>query len=272
MNIFTVLLTQPLTNGLILFYNVLGQNLGLAIIAFSIFMRAVSSPLTKPYMENAKRMKELAPLVAKLKKKYGTDKQGFLKAQTDLYKQKNINPGAGCIPYLIQIVILIAMFQVFTSVLSHSGEVTESVNALLYPPLRFPDDHVLRTAFLHVDITQPDKVVVPGLPFPLPGPLLIAAAAVQFLSAKISMPFVEAEKKVAEKTPGSADDFQVAMQSSMVYTFPLMTLLVGVTLSSGLALYWLVFSLMQMYTQYRSFGWGGLTPWVRKIRQYTNKA
>jgi len=269
MNIFTVLLIQPLANGLFVFYNLLGQNLGLAIIGFSIFLRIASYPLQKPYMENAKKMKEVAPLIAKLKKKYKDDRQGLMKAQADMYKQKGINPGAGCLPYLLQIVILIALFQVFTRVLSVHGEVTSTLNDLLYSPLKFAEGQSLNTRFLYLDITQPDKFNIPGLPFPLPGPLLIAAAMVQFLSAKITMPFVEKEKKIAEKTPETADDFQVAMQSSMIYTFPLMTLLIGVGFASGLALYWLVFSLSQMYQQYNSLGWGGLTGWVRKIKKYT---
>jgi YidC/Oxa1 family membrane protein insertase len=270
-NIFTILLTAPLTNGLIAFYRVLGGNLGLAIIGFSIFLRIISAPLQKPYLANAKKMKEIAPLVTKLKKKYKDDKQGFLKAQADLYKEKGINPGAGCLPYLLQIVILIALFRVFTSVLSDHGAITESINSILYTPLKFMDGQSLNTKFLYLDITQPDKFVIPGLPFPLPGPLLLLAALVQFLSAKISMPMVEKEKQVAEKTKGEGDDFQVAMQSSMIYTFPLMTILVGVGFPSGLALYWFIFSIMQAYTQYQMFGWGGLTPWVHKARTFVSR-
>lgn len=267
-DIFTLLLTAPLTNGLIVFYRILGGNLGLAIIGFSVFLRFVSQPLQKPYLANAKKMKDITPLVNKLKKKYKDDKQGFLKAQADLYKEKGINPGAGCLPYLLQIVILIALFRVFTSVLSGHGAVTESINNLLYAPLKFLEGQTLNTRFLYLDITQPDKFIISGLPFPLPGPLLLLAALVQFLSAKISMPMVEKEKQVAEKTKESSDDFQVAMQSSMIYTFPLMTILVGVGFPSGLALYWFIFSIMQAYTQYQMFGWGGLTPWVHKAKAY----
>ena len=58
----------------------------------------------------------------------------------------------------------------------------------------------------------------------------------------------------------------VAMQSSMVYTFPLMTIFFGVKFPSGLALYWLLFSVFQMFQQYKSSGWGGLTPLLNKLR------
>jgi len=79
MNIFTVGLIQPLTNGLILFYKVLGQNMGLAIIGFSLFLRVILNPLTAPYMNSMKKIKEVEPLVNKLKNKYGSDKKALIK-------------------------------------------------------------------------------------------------------------------------------------------------------------------------------------------------
>jgi len=265
MNIFTTLLLQPLANGLIAFYKLLGGNMGLAIIAFSFFLRIVLSPLTKPYMESMKKMKALAPNLEKLKAKYSGDKTGLAKAQADFYKEKGVNPGAGCLPYLLQIVVLIAFFNVFTRTLASNGDLVIRFNELLYTPLKFAEGAVINTKFLYFDVTSPDVFKIEGLPFPLPGPVLLLAAIVQFFSAKMMMPFVEAEKKIAKKTKGATDDLQVAMQSSTIYTFPLFTIIFGMRFASGLALYWLMFSLSQAYQQYRSSGWGGTTPWLRKL-------
>src|SRR4030065_2451800 len=99
MNIFTTILIQPLANGLIVFYKIMGGNMGLAIIGFSIFLKFILSPLTKPYMESMKKMKDVAPLLNKLKKKHSGDKVKLAQAQAELYKQKGVNPGAGCLPY-----------------------------------------------------------------------------------------------------------------------------------------------------------------------------
>jgi len=265
MNIFTVLLTQPLTNGLALSYRLLGSNMGLAIIGFSLFLRAALSPLTKPYMNSMAKMKELTPELNKIKAKHKNDKTKLMQAQAEFYKQKGVNPGAGCLPYLLQIIILIALFNVFTRVLASNGDILAKFNTLLYEPLKFPLGTAINTHFLYLDITKPDVINVANLPFGIPGPLVILAALVQFVSAKITMPFVEAEKKLAKATPKAGDDIQVAMQSSMVYTFPLMTLFIGMQFPSGLALYWLIFSLSQAYTQYRSSGWGGATPWLKRV-------
>lgn len=270
-NIFSTLLTEPLANGLIIFYRILGSNLGLAIIGFSLFLRLILVPLTKGATDNMKKIREIQPQLTKLKKKYKDDKQGFMKAQAEVYKQNGINPSAGCIPQILQLVVLIALYQAFQLLLAGHGTVSAEFNNLLYAPIKFTEGAALNAKFLYFDVTRPDVFHIPGISFPLPGVLVILAAIVQFVSAKISMPFVAQEEQVAEKTKEQTDDMAMAMQSSMIYTFPLMTLLIGVSFPAGLALYWLVFSLFQGYQQYKSFGWGGATPWVAKINKYRSK-
>ena len=264
MNIFTIILTQPLANGLILFYKLLGHNMGLAIIGFSLFLRFILNPLTKPYMNSMKKMKDLTPQLAKLKKKHN-DKVKLAQAQADLYKQKGVNPGAGCLPYLLQIVVLIAFFNVFTRTLAHDGNPRDRFNELLYEPIQLEQNETINSKFLYHDMTKPDTFTLPNIKFPIPGPILILAALVQFLSAKVMTPFTEKAEIIAKKTPGEGDDIQVAMQKSMVYTFPLFTLIIGIRFASGLALYWCIFSLSQMYQQVRSQGWGELTPWLKRF-------
>ena len=265
MNIFTTLLIQPLANGLIVAYRLLGENMGLAILGFGLFLRVVLNPLTKPYMKSMKKMKDFAPQLEKLKRKHKGDKVKLAQAQSEFYKQKGINPGAGCLPYLLQIVVLIAFFNVFSRVLTPNGDIVARFNELLYEPLKFGAQEIINTKFLYLDVTRPDVINIPSLPFPLPGPVLILAAFVQFLSAKIMAPYVKAEEKAAKKTKEKSDDIQVAMQQSMIYTFPLMTIVIGLRFASGLALYWLLFSVYQAIQQYNSQGWGGLTPWIEKI-------
>jgi YidC/Oxa1 family membrane protein insertase len=264
MNIFTTILIQPLTNGLILFYKLLGQNMGLAIIVFSLFLRFILNPLTKPYTQQAKKMKDFQPQLEKLKNKYAGDKKKLLEAQAEFYKQNKINPGAGCLPYLLQIVILIALFNVFTKVLVPGIEVGK-INELLYAPLKFENSSQLNTGFLYLDLTKPDVFRFAGLPFPLPGPILVLAALLQFISAKIMAPAVKVEEKMAQKSKGATDNIQVAMQQSMTFTFPLFTLIFGMSFPSGLAIYWLLFSFWQAWQQYKTTGWGGLQPFLLRV-------
>lgn len=264
MEIFKIIsqtiLIQPLTNGLILFYKILGENMGLAIIAFAIFLRLATNPLTKPYMESMKKLKDFEPQLNKLKEKYKNDKKKLLEAQTEFYKQNGINPGGGCLPYIFQIIILIALFTVFNKVLS-GGDITSRLNELLYAPLKLTNGHIVATKFLYMDITKPDVFKIPGISFKFPGPILILAALFQFISAKITQTHVVKEKS---KKP-QENDMQVTMQQSMIYTFPLFTLLFGMSFPSGLAIYWLLFSVIQAIQQYKTSGWGGLTPFISKL-------
>src|SRR4030043_175370 len=144
---FETILIQPLANGLILFYKLLGGNLGVAIIGFSIFLRFALNPLTKPYMKSMQKMKELAPQLEKLKRKYKGDKMKFAQAQADFYKQNKVSPSAGCLPYLLQIVVLIAFFNVFTRTLTPGGNIAENFNKLLYEPLKFSQNQIVNTKF-----------------------------------------------------------------------------------------------------------------------------
>ncbi len=269
-NIFTTILVQPLTNGLILIYKYLGQNLGVAIILFSILLILILRPLTKPYLESMKKIKELGPQMEKIKKKFGKDKLKLSQAQAALYKQNKINPTAGCLPYILQFLVLIALFQVFTTALSEDAIQSGKLNELLYAPLKFSQGETLNTKFLYMDISKPDTFHIPGISFALPGLFLILATLAQFLSVKISTPYVSAEEKLAKKTKGTLDDTQVMMQKSMTYMMPLMTLIFGMKFPSGLALYWLVYSIFNVWQQASMSGWGSLTPLVNKVKPRLN--
>jgi YidC/Oxa1 family membrane protein insertase len=254
MDIFTTVLIQPLANGLVLFYRLLGGNMGLAIIGFSLFLRGILSPLTRPYMESMKKMREYAPQLEKLKNKHKGDKAKLAQAQADFYKNKGINPGAGCLPYLLQIIVLIAFFNVFRRTLMNGDDLVANFNLLLYDPLKFAVGDILNTKFLYLDITKPDVINLSSVDFSVPGPILFLAALVQLVSAKVTAAKSQVEKKIAEKTPETGDDMQVAMQQSMIYVFPFFTLFIGMRFASGLALYWLVFSATQAYQQIKSQG------------------
>lgn len=265
-NIFVTLLVQPLTNGLILFYKYTGQNLGIAIILFSIFLIFLLRPLQKPYMQSMKKIKDLQPQITKLQKKYGNDKIKLSQAQAELYKQNKVNPTAGCLPYILQFVVLIALYRVFATALSGAEIASGKLNELLYNGLKFTDGQVINTQFMYLDTSQPDVFHIPGIPFGIPGLFLILATLAQFLSVKITTPYIKQEQKIAQKTKGDTDNTQVAMQKSMMYMMPLMTLIFGLKLPSGLALYWLAYSVYNVVQQVAMSGWGSLTPSVNLIK------
>ncbi len=256
MNIWFSLLYQPLVNCLIFFYQILGQNLGLAIVAMTVFIRSLLIPLTLPSFKSSSKIRELAPELEKLKKKYKNNQKAFAQAQIELYKKAGVNPAAGCLPQIIQIIILIALFQAFNQVVRPNGDVIEKLNAVLYSFLQLPKTEAIKTGFLYLDLTKPDLI---KLPFQLnllilkldslPGLFLLASALTQFLSSKKMMPAAEAAKQKAEKTKEKEDDMAAMMQKQMLYMMPLMTILIGFSFPSGLVLYWLTFSLFMLVQQ-----------------------
>jgi YidC/Oxa1 family membrane protein insertase len=248
MNIGFVLLYQPLLN-LLVWLSLVSGNLGWAIVALTLLIRFLLLPLTLPSLRAAAKMKELAPRLEKLKKKYQNDKQKLMKAQMDLYRSVGVNPAAGCLPQIVQIIILIALFNVFNKALASSVQMAEVISKDLYSFVHLSPDFQFNTRFFYLDLTKPDVIKIGGLP-PLPGVFLILSVLAQFFSAKLMMPTVKKQEKVAEKTPGKEDDFASMMQKQSLYLFPLMTLLIGYRFASGLVVYWLVFSLFTLLQQW----------------------
>ncbi|TXH98840.1 MAG: membrane protein insertase YidC [Pseudorhodobacter sp.] len=92
-------------------------NMGLAIMALTLVLKVLVLPLAyKSYVSMA-RMKELQPEMEALKERAGEDKQKLQKEMMQLYKDKKVNPAAGCLPILIQIPIFYALFKVISNTL-----------------------------------------------------------------------------------------------------------------------------------------------------------
>jgi YidC/Oxa1 family membrane protein insertase len=245
--LWNTLLFYPLLNLLVGLTKLTG-NLGWSIVALTVGLRLAMTPLVLPSLRSGKKMQELAPELNKLKEKYKDDKQGLMTAQAALYKQHGLNPAAGCLPQIIQIVVLIALFNAFNSVLRNTGQpLIEHLNPLLYPFNQLPADFQLSTKFFYLDLAKPDVFRIPGIPLPLPGLFLILSAAVQFLSSKMMVPSVKKEEKIAKATSDSTDDVMAQTQEQMLYMFPLMTLIFGFQFPAGLVIYWLVFALVSVW-------------------------
>jgi YidC/Oxa1 family membrane protein insertase len=219
MNIWNALLVGPLTTTLRFFYDLFGGNVGLAIILLTIILRILLLPLSLPMLRSASKQRDLKPKLDKLKKKYKDDRQKLAQAQMELFRQAGVNPFAGCLPQILQIVILIALYQVFIGFLSNGD---------------------LNTRFLIWDLSRPDPYFI----------LPVLAAASQFLLSRMSRAMVSDESVAAKATKEQSDDFATMFQKQNLYIFPLFTLFLGTRLSAGLMLYWFVSSVIQFGQQW----------------------
>lgn len=261
--VWNSLLIQPLLNTLVFFYKSTG-NLGIAIILLTILLRFLMTPLILPSLKLSKKMQEMAPELSKLKEKFKNDKQGLIAAQAELYRQHQINPASGCLPQIIQLLVLIALFSVLNSILKPaSADLISSLNSNLYSFNLLPNDFLINTGFLYLDLSKPDTFFIPGIPLPLPGIFLILSALAQLASSLMMSP-QKIQKKEVSAQPAT-EDAMVEAQKQMTYLFPLMTLVIGYQFPAGLVIYWTIFSFYSAIQQYFISGWGGLTPWLKKL-------
>ena len=95
------------------FTNTIGiPNYGLAIILLTVIIKMVLYPLTKKQMLSMRSMQQLQPKIKEIQNKYkGKDQQLMQQKTMELYKEHNINPMAGCLPLIIQMPILIALYR-----------------------------------------------------------------------------------------------------------------------------------------------------------------
>lgn len=235
---FRIFLYIPIANVLIYFYVTLGSNLGLAILALTALLRLLLIPSTLKSFSISAKQKELAPEVEKLKKKYGDNKTLFAQKQMELYKEHGFNPMAGCLPQLPQLIVVIVLYQVLLDLFRRDPSYFNSI--VYWPFLKFSEGVTFNTNFFYLDLSQKDPY------YALP----VLAGLAQLLLSKISMPQAKKMEKLAEKTPDSKDDIMYNMQSQMIYTLPVITVIFGITLPSGLVLYWFASTLFILIQQW----------------------
>ncbi|MCX6806562.1 MAG: YidC/Oxa1 family membrane protein insertase [Candidatus Berkelbacteria bacterium] len=238
MSFWNTILYQPLFNLLIIFYNYLGHNLGIAIIALTILIRLILLPMTNKSLVAQKKMKELQPHLERIKNDHGHDKKKMTQATLELYKEHGVNPlTTSCLPLLIQFPIFIALYRVFFNFSKYADF------SLLYPFVHRPES--VNTHFLWLNLSSFDPLYI----------LPILAGLTLFWQTKMMMP--NQGKQLAKNEESSKDnkgqqmeDFQKMFSKQMIYIFPAMTFMISLKLPSALVLYWVVTTLVGIVQQY----------------------
>lgn len=251
------LLVWPIINLLMVFYkffewlNIPGP-LGFAVIALTVAIRFILYPLMGAQMKSAKKMQALKPHLDALSAKHKDDKKALQQAQMDLYKAHNINPAAGCLPLLVQMPVLIALYNVFYQVLQN-GDLAKLVNDL---------DQVAYTSSLKIgtlDLSffgtnlgiKPSQWQTHGYWLLL---IPVITAALQWWQSKLVMPPAPAPGLVKHATGKDAEekkpeDTALEMQRQMAMITPIMFGMFAYQFPLGLALYWNVFGLFGIIQQ-----------------------
>ena len=215
---------------MIFLYNTIAfHDLGIAIIALTIVIKFVFWPLGNSAIKSQKALQDLQPEIDALKKKHKDDKAALSRATMELYKNNKVNPFSSCLPLLIQLPFLFAVYQVFRDGVNNKLD-------YVYHFISRPESiNLMFLGFLN--LSKPSIV------------LAILAGLAQFWQAKMMV-----TKKPAIKTPGSKDEGMAAiMNKQMLYFMPAITVFIGISLPSGLTLYWVVLTLITAIQQSITF-------------------
>ncbi|MFA7628163.1 MAG: YidC/Oxa1 family membrane protein insertase [Candidatus Dojkabacteria bacterium] len=270
----------PVLNLLIVFYDLLFENLGLAIIVIAILIRLILIPLMKRQTEMTKKMSSLKPQIDALQKKYKNNPEKLSEEQIKLYKKVGYNPLGCLITFVPQLLILSVLIQVIRNV------TTGDLNGI-YPfvtnLLNDGASLTINTRFLIWDLTKSfndlssefGKFSVEALPYL---GLSVLVGISQYLTTKFTqvmqggLPQPEEPKKGKELSP---EDMTKKMTKSFSLILPFTTIFIAISAPAALSLYWAIQS-FTLVIQYMLLDWDktekGIQNLFTKLRKNKEKS
>ena len=235
------IIIRPMLNLLVVLYTICFNNMGIAIIVFTVIVRLVTLPLTIKQLRQMKAMTDLQPRMKEIQERYSRDRQRVSQETMRMYREAGVNP-VGCLgPLVIQMPILFGLFRVLIQTVysrpDHLVALAEKFYAWI-PVFPIYTAAPLSASFLWMDLSEPDptNVVMPVLVF-----------VSTWLQQKMTM------------TP-STDPRQSTNQMMMLWLMPLMIAFFSFTLPSGLSLYWVASNVIGIGIQYFITGWQPIFP------------
>lgn len=202
-------------------------NYGYAIIAFTLITKILLLPINMKQTHSTKRMNEIQPKMKALQEKYKGDKNKLNEKLMELYKEEKYNPASGCLPALIQLPIVIALFNV----------------------LKYPVKFVFGNENAYAEVAKGfwwmTNISLPETKATL---LMVGTFAIPILAIVSGVTTYIQMKMVS---PNSTDPTQKSMTNMM----PIMFAFITYTVPAGLAIYWIfgnIFTIVQQYVMLRN--------------------
>lgn len=209
-------IAKPLGMLLNLIYGYVGSY-GIAIIIFTIVVKCCLYPLYAKQIKSTARMANIQPKVQAIQNKYKDDKETMNTKLMELYEKEDYHPMNGCLPMLIQMPIIFALFTLLRNPILYMGNSTDILLAV-------------HDSFLWIkDLSQPDLWILP-----------LAAGISTFIS------FSQTQAQSAGTEAGNAPSMKI-----MKYIFPVMIVYMGRSFPAGLAIYWFFNTLIQILFNFR---------------------
>ncbi|MEK7173623.1 MAG: YidC/Oxa1 family membrane protein insertase [Patescibacteria group bacterium] len=213
-SLFNETFFRPLLNALVFLTGVLPfHDLGFAVIILTILVRLALFPFTHHSVKAQTKMRVLEPEIAQIRETHKNNQEEQARRIMALYKQHGVNPFSGCLMLLIQLPLLIALYQVFLVKVQDMGQ-------YLYLFIQMPP--VIHTVFLgFINLMEMSIFVA------------VLAALTQFIQMKLAVP-----KTASVPASSIGPDFARMMTMQMTYVMPVIILVIGMQFSSAVSLYW----------------------------------
>ena len=211
------ILASPMSYLLTWIYDFIG-NYGLALLVFTILIKGVMYPLYAKQIKTTMNMSKMQPKIKEIQQKYAKDKALMNQKMAELYKEEGGSMYGGCLPMLIQMIVIMGLFALLRNPMNYI-----SSDKMLF---------AIHESFLWIpDLAQPDKWVLP-----------IIAGIATFLATYFSQ---------TNQMSGPNADQMKMMTKMMKYVFPVMILLMARSYPAGLALYWSLNQIIQIFYNIR---------------------
>lgn len=233
---------QPAINIIVIFYSFIPyHDFGIAVILLTILVRIIVWPLQSKTLRNQKALNIIQPDIKKIQAKYKNDPTKMNSMLMELYKEKEVNPLSSCLPSLIQLPLLFALFYAirhfahadFINITNHTAT---GLWSQLYGFVRNLD--TVKTALGHTFSTSMFGLINLAKPS---WALAVVAGIAQFFQTKMLMPKqnLDASQKMLTQT---------------IYIFPALTIIIGLSFPAALPLYWIVTTAAAILQQYLIMG------------------
>jgi YidC/Oxa1 family membrane protein insertase len=263
---------QAIFLGLAFLYDVTGD-IGIAIILLTIIIRILLIPVFRAQIVSQRRMQMLQPELRAIAVKYKGDRARISAEQMQLYRDRGVNPASGCLPALLQLVLLLPMYQVFSQ-----GLTAPDISSMLSPfGIQVVDIECQAPTDPYAPCIDPDvpwlawipkiddgTFLLPGYPGGLPANLPEVFLALPFLfGLGLSLLAVVSALLQLVQTRmmmTRTDDPQQRTQQRMFLLLPAFSLIYGGILPAGLFIYWITTTVFSIVQQFLINGYGGLFP------------
>ena len=221
-------LAKPIGWLLTWMYDMIG-NYGLTLVILTLIIKLALYPLYAKQIKSTANMSSVQPKMQEIQRKYANDREMMNAKMAELYKEENVNPASGCLPMIVQMIVIFGLFALLRNPIQYLGSSSDMLFAV-------------HSSFLWIaDLAQPDKWILP-----------IGAGIATYFSFSMSQ---SNGAMGASGAPGMGG--AEGMMKSMKYIFPVMIVLMARSYPAGLAIYWFFSQVIQIFFNLR----------FRKIRE-----